>query len=68
MMRYYEIRQGDRDAEIDALRHDIERHIAIATEQTNHIADLEAALEAIAKTANEARDHTPQEKSAVRGD
>jgi hypothetical protein len=31
-------------AEIDALRHDIERHIAIATEQANRIADLEADL------------------------
>jgi hypothetical protein len=35
-------------AEIDALRHDIERHIAIATEQANHITKLEARLRWIA--------------------
>lgn len=32
------------DAEIDALKHDIERHIAITTEQANRIAELERLL------------------------
>jgi hypothetical protein len=39
---HYDIR--DARAEIDALKHDIERHIAICTEQANRISELEKAL------------------------
>lgn len=39
---HYDIREAR--AEIDALKHDIERHIAITTEQANRIVELENAL------------------------
>jgi hypothetical protein len=44
MATFGSVRTASVTDEIDALRHDIERHIAIATEQANHIAKLEACL------------------------
>ena len=52
-------------SEIDALKHDIERHLTICTEQAERIAELEAALYKIAHEVYTAEGMTKIAKAAL---